>query len=99
MPKMIASNLKIINEDKSCISPIQKFHFPCNVHKQDHLKLGGSSNNDSSHIAGTLFYGSSQKYKDHMGTENPPAKSGPGDLKFPNAAEDRGKYTSAFKKG
>ncbi|OBS74264.1 hypothetical protein A6R68_15197, partial [Neotoma lepida] len=99
MPKMLTSNMKIINEDKNCISPTQKFHFPCNVHKKDYLKLGGTSNNDSSRIAGTLVYGSSQKYKDHMGTENPPTKSGPGDLKLPNAVEDRGEGTSAFKKG
>ena len=60
---------------------------------QDYLHVGGSSNNDSSHIAGKLVYSSSQRYKDHMG-----AKNGPGDSKSPNVAEDRGEGTAAFKK-
>ncbi|XP_057628116.1 probable ATP-dependent DNA helicase HFM1 isoform X4 [Chionomys nivalis] len=93
IPKMLTSNLKIINEDKNCISPTQKFHFPYNVGTQDYLNVGGSSNEDSSRIAGKLVYGSSQKYKDHMGTKN-----GPGDSKSPNVAEDRGEGTTAFKK-
>ncbi|KAL1791202.1 putative ATP-dependent DNA helicase HFM1 isoform X1 [Sigmodon hispidus] len=97
MPKMLTSNLKIINEDKHCVSPTQKFHFPCNVHKQDYLNLGESSGNDSSCIADKLVYGSSQKYKDHMGAENPSAKSSPSNSKLPHAAEDRGKSTSVFK--
>lgn len=95
---MLTSNLKIINEDKNCISPTQKFHIPCNVGIQDYLNLGGSSNDDSSPIAGKLVYGSSQKYKDHMGTKNPPAKNGPGDSKSPNVAEDEGEGAAAFKK-
>lgn len=98
---MLTSNLKIINEDKNCISPTQKFHFPYNVGKQDSLNLGGSSNDDlflSSRIPGKLVYGSSQKYKDHMGTKNPPAKNGPGDSESPNVAEDEREGTPAFKK-
>ncbi|CAH6880767.1 Hfm1 [Phodopus roborovskii] len=98
MPKMLTSNLKIINEDKNCISPPQNFNFSCNVHKQDYLNLGGSRNNDSSRVAGKLVYGSSQKYKVHMGTENSPVKNGPGDSKFPNTADERGESISAFKK-
>lgn len=90
---MLTSNLKIINEDKNCISPTQKFHFPYNVGTQDYLNVGGSGNHDSSRIAGKLVYGSSQKYKDRMGTKN-----GPGDSKSPNVAEDRGEGTAAFKK-
>lgn len=89
---MLTSNLKIINEDKNCILPTQKFHFPCNVRKQDYLNLGGSSNKDSSRVAGKLVYGSSQKYKDHMGTEIPP-----GDSRLPKASEDMGEGTQAFK--
>lgn len=96
-PKMLTSNLKIINEDKHCISPTKRFHFPCNVQSQGYLNLGGSSGNDSSYIADKLVYGSSQKYKDHMGIENPPAQSDPGDSKLPHAAEDRGEGTSGFK--
>ncbi|XP_021066772.1 probable ATP-dependent DNA helicase HFM1 [Mus pahari] len=96
MPRMLTSNLKIINEDTNCISPTQKFHFPCNVHEQDYLNLGGSNNNEMSHIAGKLIYGSSQKYKNHMGSKSPSAKSSPGDTKLNNATEDR-EGTSAFK--
>lgn len=96
MPNILTSNLKIINEDTNCISPTQKFHFPYNIHEQDYLNLGGSSNNDMSHIAGKLVYGSSQKYKNHMGDESPPTKSGPGDTKLHTAAEDR-EGTSALK--
>ncbi|XP_038193954.1 probable ATP-dependent DNA helicase HFM1 isoform X2 [Arvicola amphibius] len=98
IPKMLTSNLKIINEDKNCISSTQKFHFPYNVDTQDSLNLGGSSNDDSSRIAGKLVYGSSQKYKNHMGTKNPPAKNGPGDSKPPNVAEDRAEGPTAFKR-
>ncbi|XP_031193013.1 probable ATP-dependent DNA helicase HFM1 isoform X2 [Mastomys coucha] len=97
MPRMLTSNLKIINEDTNCISPTQKFCFPCNVHEQDYLNLGGSSNNDMSHGAGKLMYGSSQKYKNHMDPESPSAKSNPGDTKLHNAAEDR-EGASALKK-
>lgn len=89
MPRMLTSNLKIINEDTNCISPTQKFHFPYNIHEQDYLNLGGSSNNGRSHIAGKLMYGSSQKYTNHVSNESPPAKSSPGDAKLHNAAEDR----------
>nr|XP_034365044.1 probable ATP-dependent DNA helicase HFM1 [Arvicanthis niloticus] len=96
MPKMLTSNLKIINEDKNCISPTQKFHFPYNVHEQDYLNLGGSSNNDMSHIAGKLVYGS-QRYKNHMNDESPPVKDSPEDTKLHNAAEDR-EDTSALNK-
>ncbi|ERE68224.1 putative ATP-dependent DNA helicase HFM1-like protein [Cricetulus griseus] len=53
---------------------------------------GGSSNKDSSRVAGKLVYGSSQKYKDHMGTEIPP-----GDSRLPKASEDMGEGTQAFK--
>nr|XP_048303113.1 probable ATP-dependent DNA helicase HFM1 [Myodes glareolus] len=100
IPKMITSNLQIINEDKNCISPTQKFHFPYNVGK-DSLNLGGASNDDlflSSRFPGKLVYGSSQKYKDHLGTKNPPAKNGPGDSESPNVAEDGGEGTPSFKK-
>ncbi|GAB1289931.1 Probable ATP-dependent DNA helicase HFM1 [Apodemus speciosus] len=97
MPRMLTSNLKIINEDTNCISPTRKFHFPYNIHEQDYLNLGRSSNNDRSHIAGKLMYGSSQKYKNHVGNESPPAKSSPGDTKLHNAAED-GEGASAFQK-
>ncbi|KAM7326644.1 hypothetical protein ACRRTK_015122 [Alexandromys fortis] len=93
IPKVLTSNLKIINEDKNCISPTQKFHFPYNMGTQDYLHVGGSSNNDSSRIAGKLVYSSSQRYKDHVG-----AKNGSGDSKSPNVAEDRGEGTAAFKK-
>ncbi|XP_051026477.1 probable ATP-dependent DNA helicase HFM1 isoform X2 [Acomys russatus] len=94
-PKMLTSNLKIINEDKNL--PTQKFHFPYSVHKQDYLTLGGSSNKGGSHTAGKLLYGSSQNHKNLMGTESPPAKNGLGDTKLPNAAGHTGKGTSAFK--
>ncbi|NP_001399493.1 probable ATP-dependent DNA helicase HFM1 isoform X2 [Rattus norvegicus] len=96
MPNILTSNLKIINEDTNCISPTQKFHFPYNIHEQDYLNLGGLNNNDMSHTAGKLVYGSSQKYKNHMGDESPPTKSGPGDAKLHTAAEDR-EGTSALK--
>ncbi|XP_060237071.1 probable ATP-dependent DNA helicase HFM1 [Meriones unguiculatus] len=97
-PKMVTSNLKMINEDKNCISPTQRFHFPCKAQKWDYLNLGGSSNSDMSHSAGKLVYDSSQKHKTHIGSESPPAKSGPGDIKLLNAAEDRGQGPSAFKR-
>jgi hypothetical protein len=97
MPRMLTSNLKIINEDTNCISPTQKIHFSYNVHEQDYLNLGGSNNNDMSHVAGKLMYGSSQKYKNHMGAKSPSARSSPGDTKLHDVAEDR-QGTSAFKK-
>ncbi|XP_028638253.1 probable ATP-dependent DNA helicase HFM1 [Grammomys surdaster] len=97
MPKMLTSNLKLINEDTNCISPTQKFHFPYNVYEQDYLNLGGSSSNDMSHLAGKLVYGSSQKYKNQVGDESPPVKDKPEDTKLHDAAEDI-EDTSAFNK-
>ncbi|XP_070123403.1 probable ATP-dependent DNA helicase HFM1 [Equus caballus] len=98
--KMLTSNLKITNENTNYISSIQKFQFafPSNKYKEDDLNLGGAANNDLSHVAGKLTYGSSQKYKNHIGTEKAPEKNVPDDTKLVDSAEDKGKCTPAFRK-
>ncbi|XP_070342920.1 probable ATP-dependent DNA helicase HFM1 isoform X4 [Equus asinus] len=98
--KMLTSNLKITNENTNYISSTQKFQFafPSNKYKEDDLNLGGAANNDLSHVAGKLTYGSSQKYKNHIGTEKAPEKNVPDDTKLVDSAEDKGKCTPAFRK-
>lgn len=97
---MLTSNLKITNENTNYISSTQKFQFafPSNKYKEDDLNLGGAANNDLSHVAGKLTYGSSQKYKNHIGTEKAPEKNVPDDTKLVDSAEDKGKCTPAFRK-
>ncbi|GAB5575253.1 probable ATP-dependent DNA helicase HFM1 isoform X6 [Prionailurus iriomotensis] len=99
-PKMLPSNLKITNEDTNYISPTQKFQFAFSSKKyeEDYLNLGGAGNDDLSHVPGKLTYGSSQKYKNHIGTEIAPEKNVPDDTKLVNFAEDKGESTSAFRK-
>ncbi|XP_027425374.1 probable ATP-dependent DNA helicase HFM1 isoform X3 [Zalophus californianus] len=58
------------------------------------LNLGGAGNNDLSHVPGKLTYGSSQKYKNHIGSEIAP----PDNTKLVNFAEDKGESISAFRK-
>lgn len=97
---MLPSNLKITNEDTNYISPTQKFQFAFSSKKyeEDYLNLGGAGNDDLSHVPGKLTYGSSQKYKNHIGTEIAPEKNVPDDTKLVNFAEDKGESTSAFRK-
>ncbi|XP_047726630.1 probable ATP-dependent DNA helicase HFM1 isoform X3 [Prionailurus viverrinus] len=99
-PKMLPSNLKITDEDTNYISPTQKFQFAFSSKKyeEDYLNLGGAGNDDLSHVPGKLTYGSSQKYKNHIGTEIEPEKNVPDDTKLVNFAEDKGESTSAFRK-
>ncbi|XP_073752438.1 probable ATP-dependent DNA helicase HFM1 isoform X6 [Callorhinus ursinus] len=62
--------------------------------KTGDLNLGGAGNNDLSHVPGKLTYGSSQKYKNHIGSEIAP----PDNTKLVNFAEDKGESISAFRK-
>uniref|UniRef100_A0A2K5DRD7 Probable ATP-dependent DNA helicase HFM1 n=1 Tax=Aotus nancymaae TaxID=37293 RepID=A0A2K5DRD7_AOTNA len=99
-PKMLTSNLKITNEDTNYVSPTQKFQFAFSSNKceQDGLNLEGVGNNDLSHVAGKLAYGS-QKCKNHIDTEKAPEKSVPDDTKLTvKFAEDEGESTSVFRK-
>ncbi|XP_058394483.1 probable ATP-dependent DNA helicase HFM1 [Diceros bicornis minor] len=98
--KTLTSNLKIANENTDYISPTQKFQFafPSNKYEEDDLNLRGADINDLSHVAGKLTYGSSQKYKNHVGTEIAPEKNVPDDTKLVNFAEDKGETTPAFRK-
>ncbi|XP_007934232.1 probable ATP-dependent DNA helicase HFM1 [Orycteropus afer afer] len=99
-PKKLISNLKITNEDTSYISPMQNFEFAFSFNKygEDDLNVGGAGNSGLSHVAGKLTYGSSQKYKNHIGTEIAPEKNVPDDTKLVNFADDKRESTSAFQK-
>ncbi|XP_077882836.1 putative ATP-dependent DNA helicase HFM1 isoform X3 [Ictidomys tridecemlineatus] len=96
--KMLMSNLKITNEDINYISPTQKFQFPSYKYEYDYLNLGVAGINDSSHVAGKLTYGSSQKYTNHMGTKIAPEDTVPDDAKLGNVIEEKGESTPAFRK-
>ncbi|XP_052493711.1 probable ATP-dependent DNA helicase HFM1 [Budorcas taxicolor] len=95
--KMLPSNLRITNEDTNYVSQTQKFQFdfPSNEYEEDDLNLGGAGNNDL-HVAGKLTYGSSQKCKNHIGTEIELEKNVPDDTKLVNSAQDKGGSMSAF---
>ncbi|XP_061267233.1 probable ATP-dependent DNA helicase HFM1 isoform X1 [Bos javanicus] len=97
--KMLPSNLKITNEDINYVLQTQKFQFdfPSNEYEEDDLNLGGAGNNDL-HVAGKLTCGSSQKCKNHIGTEIELEKNVPDDTKLVNSAQDKGVSTSAFRK-
>ncbi|KAI4549331.1 hypothetical protein MG293_001661 [Ovis ammon polii] len=96
---MLPSNLRITNEDTNYVSQTQKFQFdfPSNEYEEDDLNLGGAGNNDL-HVAGKLTYGSSQKCKNHIGTEIELEKNVPDDTKLVNSAQDKGGSMSAFRK-
>nr|XP_044994605.1 probable ATP-dependent DNA helicase HFM1 isoform X2 [Jaculus jaculus] len=96
--KPSVSSLKIINEDTNYISPTQNLQIHSNVYKQGFINLGGSSNNDLSHVSGKLTYGSSQKYKNHVDTEILPAKNVSDDIKLVDVVEGKGENTSTFQK-
>ncbi|XP_008066461.1 probable ATP-dependent DNA helicase HFM1 [Carlito syrichta] len=98
-PKILTSNLKISNEGTNYISPTQKFQcpFPSDKYEQDYLNLGGIGNNDFSHVADKLTYGS-QKYKNHIGNEIAPEENVPDDTKLVTFEEDKGESPSAFRK-
>ncbi|XP_016052709.1 PREDICTED: probable ATP-dependent DNA helicase HFM1 [Miniopterus natalensis] len=98
--KMLTSNLKITNENTNYTSPTPKFQFAfsSNKYEEDSLNLGGAGNNGLSHASGKLTYGSSQKFKNHIGTEIAPEKNIPDDAKLVNFAEEKGVSTSAFQK-
>ncbi|XP_030877063.1 probable ATP-dependent DNA helicase HFM1 isoform X3 [Leptonychotes weddellii] len=99
-PKMLPSNLKITNENTNYISRTQKFQFAFSSNKYEagDLNLGGAGNNDLSHVPGKLTYGSSQKYKNHIGSEIAPENSIPDNTELVNFAEDKGESISAFRK-
>ncbi|XP_006140221.1 probable ATP-dependent DNA helicase HFM1 isoform X1 [Tupaia chinensis] len=99
-PKMLTSNLKITNEDENYILPIQKFQcaFPYNKYEKDDHNLEGTGNNDLSHAAGKLTYGSSQKYKNYIGTEIAPEKNSPVASELVSFVEDKEECASAFRK-
>ncbi|XP_034873948.1 probable ATP-dependent DNA helicase HFM1 isoform X4 [Mirounga leonina] len=99
-PKMLPSSLKITNENTNYISRTQKFQFAFSSNKYEagDLNLGGAGNNDLSHVPGKLTYGSSQKYKNHIGSEIAPENSIPDNTKLVNFAEDKGESISAFRK-
>lgn len=92
---MLPSNLRITNEDTNYISQTQKFQFAFPSNEEDDLNFGGAGNNDL-HVAGKLTYGSSQKWKNHTGTEIALEKNVPDDTKLINFAQDKGESTSAF---
>lgn len=96
---MLPSNLKITNEDINYVLQTQKFQFdfPSNEYEEDDLNLGGAGNNDL-HVAGKLTCGSSQKWKNHIGTEIELEKNVPDDTKLVNSAQDKGVSMSAFRK-
>ncbi|KAM9108975.1 putative ATP-dependent DNA helicase HFM1 isoform 2-T2 [Megaptera novaeangliae] len=97
--KMLPSNLKITNEDTNYISQTQKFQFafPSNEYEEDDLNFGGAGNNDL-HVAGKLTYRSSQKWKNHTGTEIALEKNVLDDTELVNFTQDKGESTSAFRK-
>ncbi|KAF0872895.1 HFM1 helicase, partial [Crocuta crocuta] len=99
-PKMLPSNLKITNENTNYISPTQKFQlaFSSKKYGDDDLNLGRTGNNDLSYVPGKLLYGSSQKYKSHIGTDIAPEENVPDDAKLVSFAGDKGESTSAFQK-
>ncbi|KAM9244799.1 putative ATP-dependent DNA helicase HFM1 isoform 2-T2 [Dugong dugon] len=99
-PKKLTSHLKITTEGTRYISPMQnlQFSFPSNKYEEDNLNVGGAGNSDLPHVTGKLTYGSSQKYRNHIGNEVAPEKNVPDDTKFINFADDKGESTSAFGK-
>ena len=96
---MLPSNLKITNEDTNYISQTQKFQFafPSNEYEEDDLNFEGAGNNDL-HVAGKLTYHSSQKWKNHTGTEIALEKNVLDDTELVNFTQDKGESTSAFRK-
>lgn len=98
--KILTSNLKITDESTNYISPTQKFQFafPYNNYGEDGVNFGGTDKNGLSHVSGKLTYGSSQKLKNHFGTEIAPEKNIPDDTRLVNSAEEKGESTSAFRK-
>ncbi|XP_057356393.1 probable ATP-dependent DNA helicase HFM1 isoform X2 [Manis pentadactyla] len=98
-PKMLTSNLKIIDENTTYISPTQKFQYvlPSSKYEDDDLNVRGAGNNDVSCVTGKLIYGS-QKDKSHFGTEIAPKKNVLDHTKLINFAEGKGESTSAFRK-
>ncbi|XP_037682589.1 probable ATP-dependent DNA helicase HFM1 [Choloepus didactylus] len=99
-PQKLVSSLKLINEDTNYFSPARKFQFafPSNIYEENDLNLGGTSDNDLSHVASKLTYGSSQKRKTHICTEIVPEKNIPDDRKLVNFAEDKREGISIFRK-
>ncbi|XP_013369810.1 PREDICTED: probable ATP-dependent DNA helicase HFM1 isoform X2 [Chinchilla lanigera] len=97
-PKLLTSNLKITNGDTSYILPTQKFKFTSNKYEQDYLNFEQVDNTDLSYVSEKLTYGSSQRYKTHMGTEIAPEINVSDDTKLVNIVEDKGESTSAFRK-
>ncbi|XP_023589183.1 probable ATP-dependent DNA helicase HFM1 [Trichechus manatus latirostris] len=99
-PKKLTSHLKITTEGTRYISPMQnlQFSFPSSKYEEDNLNVGGAGNSDLPHVTGKLTYGSSQKYKNHIGTEVAPEKNVPDDTKCINFADDKGESASAFGK-
>ncbi|XP_058159164.1 probable ATP-dependent DNA helicase HFM1 isoform X2 [Dasypus novemcinctus] len=99
-PKNLTSSLKLTNEDANYFSPPQKFQFalPANKYEENDLNLEGTNNDDLSHVAGKLTYGSSQKYKNQICTEIIPGKNVPDDTKLVNFAENKGESISTFRK-
>ncbi|KAF6109034.1 helicase for meiosis 1 [Phyllostomus discolor] len=98
--KMLTSNLKITNESTNYISTTQKFQFafPSNNYGEGGVHCGGTDKNGLSHVSGKLTYGSSQKFKNHFGTEIACEKNIPDDTILVNSAEEEGESTSAFQK-
>ncbi|XP_064138381.1 probable ATP-dependent DNA helicase HFM1 isoform X10 [Loxodonta africana] len=94
-PKKLTSNLKTTNEDIRYISPMQNLEFAFSF---GNLNVGGAGNSDLPHVTGKLTYGSSQKYKNHIGSEIAPEKNVPDDTNLINFADDKGESTSAFRK-
>lgn len=96
---MLTSNLKIIDENTTYISPTQKFQYvlPSSKYEDDDLNVRGAGNNDVSCVTGKLIYGS-QKDKSHFGTEIAPKKNVLDHTKLINFAEGKGESTSAFRK-
>ncbi|XP_066122618.1 probable ATP-dependent DNA helicase HFM1 [Saccopteryx bilineata] len=94
----VLTDLKITNENTNYISPTQKLQFAIssNEYEENKLHFGGADNNGLSHVSGKLTYNSSQKLKDHNGTQIAPEKNIPDDTKLVNFAEDKGESTSAF---
>ncbi|XP_045703098.1 probable ATP-dependent DNA helicase HFM1 [Phyllostomus hastatus] len=97
--KMLTSNLKITDESTNYISATQKFQFafPSNNYGEGGVHFGGTDKNGLSHVSGKLTYGSSQKFKNHFGTEIACEKNIPDDTRLVNSAEE-GESTSAFRK-
>ncbi|XP_037010317.2 probable ATP-dependent DNA helicase HFM1 [Artibeus jamaicensis] len=97
--KMLTSNLKITDESTNYISPTQKFQFafPSNNYGEDGVNFGGTDKNGLSHVFGKLTY-SSQKFKNHFGTEIAPEKNIPDDTRLINSVEEKGESAPAFRK-